>query len=272
MGYRPSGDYYEGQGEGRLFGDSGAYGEEDYHHPQARDPFEDQGGAYDEEERERERRYEQADPYEAIRKVSWRCSFRRARAKLTLSPSKSRWMSIALTTKLFATSPSVHLSSCALYIPLALRLLTPLFFSHIAVAKHGHSFRSFCASVFYDSRRAYISKLRARRPTERPKRWPSQRSDLLLHLSAQSRRSLFTLNPPFSARLALQDSSRCSVSLRHRPYRLLSALDGPSAPPPSPIASRKQVSLPLTITSAAGRPVAEGCRSIFSPYRLATRV
>ncbi|ORY77642.1 hypothetical protein BCR35DRAFT_305416 [Leucosporidium creatinivorum] len=68
MGYRPSGDYYEGQGEGRLFGDSGAYGEEDYHHPQARDPFEDQAGAYDEEERERERRYEQADPYEAIRK------------------------------------------------------------------------------------------------------------------------------------------------------------------------------------------------------------
>lgn len=70
-GYRPSGDYYEGQGEGRLFGDSGTYGEQDYHHPQARDPFEDQEQqrGYDDEERERERRYEQADPYEAIRKV-----------------------------------------------------------------------------------------------------------------------------------------------------------------------------------------------------------
>lgn len=64
--YRPSGDYYEGQGEGRLFGDHGGYGEQDYHHPSTRDPFADQE---DEEAREREARFASADPYEAIKKV-----------------------------------------------------------------------------------------------------------------------------------------------------------------------------------------------------------
>ena len=74
MGYRPSGDYYAGEGEGRLFAETAqGYGrgrveEEGHYHPAAKDPFEDQpasGGAYG-------RDYEAADPYEAIRKVrSW---------------------------------------------------------------------------------------------------------------------------------------------------------------------------------------------------------
>ncbi|KAK4700109.1 hypothetical protein P7C70_g6142, partial [Phenoliferia sp. Uapishka_3] len=61
MGYRPSGDYYTGEGESRLFSESAVgYGDDSYH-PQTRDPFEDQptyGGHEDPD----------VDPYQAIRK------------------------------------------------------------------------------------------------------------------------------------------------------------------------------------------------------------
>lgn len=76
MGYRPSGDYYAGEGEGRLFAETAqGYGrggraqDEELYHPAAKDPFEDQptsGGAYG-------RDYDAADPYEAIRKVRFSC-------------------------------------------------------------------------------------------------------------------------------------------------------------------------------------------------------
>lgn len=69
-GYRASGDYYAGEGEGRLFGErvqgygGGGQG--------VRDPFEDPTSSTD-----YAARYDGADPYEAIRKVSL-VSFERA--------------------------------------------------------------------------------------------------------------------------------------------------------------------------------------------------
>ncbi len=79
-GYRPSGDYYDGQGERGLFaeraheyeGVGGQRFEEDdeKYHPRARDPFEDHAGGQGYEWRQSPPAGE--DPYEAIRKASCR--------------------------------------------------------------------------------------------------------------------------------------------------------------------------------------------------------
>ena len=79
VGYRPSGDYYTGEGESRLFAETApGYGDDAYH-PRATDPFADQEtygeqGRYDEVD---------SDPYAAIRKVSCLRAVRRRARKLT---------------------------------------------------------------------------------------------------------------------------------------------------------------------------------------------
>lgn len=70
-GYRASGDYYERDGETRLFGEQGpaGYGEGGR---AAENPFVDDGDQqrYDSRDERLARRREEIDPYEAIRRVS----------------------------------------------------------------------------------------------------------------------------------------------------------------------------------------------------------